>query len=102
MSSQTVSSLRKRTHDSTNNPSGNSNYKNRDRENYESQDMVFAAISDAEKLADYVWIYDSGASSHYYVSDSGMFDVREINENIRVEDGDLLVANKIGLKFKII
>ena len=32
-----------------------------------------------------------------------MFDVRDINENIRVGNGNLLVATKIGsIKFKVI
>jgi hypothetical protein len=58
--------------------------------------MVFAATSDAEKFDDDIWICDSGASSHYCVSDIGMFDVRDINERINVGNGNLLVATKIG------
>ena len=50
------------------------------------------AISGAEKFDDDVWICDSGASSRYCVSDRGMFDVREINENFRVGNGNLLIA----------
>jgi len=58
--------------------------------------MVFAATSDAGEFEDDVWICDSGASSHYCVSDRGMFDARDIDEKIRVGNGDLLVATKIG------
>jgi hypothetical protein len=79
-----------------NNSSGNGNNSNRNRENFESQDMVFAATSDAEKFDDDIWICDSGASSHYCVSDRGMFDVRDIDEKIRVGNGNLLLATKIG------
>jgi hypothetical protein len=79
-----------------NNSSGNGNNSNRDRDNFESQDMVFAATSDAEKFDDDIWICDSGASSHYCVSDKGMFDVRDIDEKIRVGNGNLLVATQSG------
>ena len=51
--------------------------------------MVFASTSDAEKFDDDIWICDSGASSHYCVSDRGMFDVRDIDEKIRVGNGNL-------------
>jgi hypothetical protein len=58
--------------------------------------MVFAATSDAEEFDDDIWICHSGASSHYCFSDRGMFDVRNIDEKIRVRNGNLLVATKIG------
>jgi hypothetical protein len=79
-----------------NNSSGNGNNSNLDRQNFESQDMVFAATSDAEEFNDDIWICESGASSHYCVSDKGMFDVKHIDEKIRVRNGNLLVATKIG------
>jgi hypothetical protein len=65
--------------------------------------MVFTAISDAEKFEDDIWICDSGASSHYCFSDRGMFDVKNINENICVGNGDFSNATKIGsLKCRVI
>jgi hypothetical protein len=65
--------------------------------------MVFTATSDAEKFEDDIWICDSGASSHYCSLDRGMFDVKNINENIRVDNGDFLKATKIGsLKCRVI
>jgi hypothetical protein len=57
----------------------NSDYSNRNLENYESQDMVFAALSDAETFNENIWFSESGASSHYCALDTGMFDVGEIN-----------------------
>jgi hypothetical protein len=75
---------------------GNSNSGHRDQESFESQDMVFTATSDAEKFEDDIWICDSGASSHYCSSDRSMFDVKTINENNRVGNGDFLKATKIG------
>jgi hypothetical protein len=58
--------------------------------------MVFAATSDAEKFDDDIWMCDSSASSYYCVSDRGMFDVIDINESIKIGNGNLLVATKIG------
>jgi hypothetical protein len=43
----------------SNNSSGNGNKSNCDRENFESQDMVFAVTSDAEKFDNDIWICDS-------------------------------------------
>jgi gag-polypeptide of LTR copia-type len=86
-----------RLNNTNNNSSSNGNNTNRDRQNFESQDMVFAATSDAEEFDDNIWICDSGASSHYCVSDRGMFDVKHIDEKIRVGNGNLLVATKIGI-----
>jgi hypothetical protein len=79
-----------------NNCSGNGNNTNRDRQIFESQDMVFAATLDAEKFDDDIWICDSSVSSNYCVSNKGMFDVRDIDEKIRVRNGNLIVASKIG------
>jgi hypothetical protein len=45
------------------NSSGNGNKSNCYRENFESQDMVFAVTSDAEKFDDDIWICDSSVSS---------------------------------------
>jgi hypothetical protein len=46
------------------NTSGDINFSNRDRENHESHDMVFAATSDAEMFEDDIWICESVASTH--------------------------------------
>jgi hypothetical protein len=62
-----------RLNNTNNTSSGKGNNSNCDRENFESQDMVFAATSDAEKFDDDIWICDSSASSHYCISDKGMF-----------------------------
>jgi hypothetical protein len=58
-----------RLNNTNHNSSGNGNNSNLDRENFESQDMVFAAASDAETFDDDIWICASSASSHYCVSD---------------------------------
>jgi hypothetical protein len=79
-----------------NKSSGNGNNSNSDQESNESKEMVFAVTSDAEKFDDDIWICDSGASSHYCALESGMFDVRDINEKIGVGNSNLLLATEIG------
>jgi hypothetical protein len=52
---------------------------NADRRNYESQDVVFTVTSQNKILTDDTWICDSGAYGHYCKSESGLFDVKDIN-----------------------
>jgi hypothetical protein len=56
--------------------SNSNNNGNCDRENYDSQDMVFAATSNTEKFIDDIWMCDSGACGHYCISDKGLFNVK--------------------------
>jgi hypothetical protein len=42
-----------------------------------------------------MWIFDSGASCHYYQSAEGLTDVTEINESIKIENGDSMKSTKI-------
>jgi hypothetical protein len=65
--------------------------------------MAFTVTLDVEKFDDNIWICDSGASSHHCSLDRGMFDVKNINENICVGNVDFLNATKIGsLKCRVI
>jgi hypothetical protein len=43
-----------------------------------------------------LWILDSGASCHYCQSVEGLTDVKEINESIKIGNGDSMKAIKIG------
>jgi hypothetical protein len=45
--------------------------------------VVFTATLKNKILTDDIWICDSGAS-HYCKSDKGIFDVKDINEEITV------------------
>jgi hypothetical protein len=47
-------------------------------------------------FANDLWILDSGASCHYYRSVEGLTDVKDINESIKIGNGDLMKATKIG------
>jgi hypothetical protein len=63
--------LKKKDARGNNNHPSNNNNGNRDRENYDSQDMVFAATSNTEKFIDDIWMCDSGACGHYCISNKG-------------------------------
>jgi hypothetical protein len=69
---------------------------NADRQNYESQHVVFTATSQNQILTDDIWICDSGAFRHYYKSDKGLFDAKDINEKITVGNGESMKAIKVG------
>jgi hypothetical protein len=69
---------------------------NTDRQSYESQDVVFTAISQNEILTDDIWICDSGACAHYCKLEKGLFDVKDINEKITVGNGKRIKAIKAG------
>jgi hypothetical protein len=47
-------------------------------------------------FANDLWILDSGASCHYCQSAEGLTDVKEINELIKIGNGDSMKATKIG------
>jgi hypothetical protein len=77
-----------------NNPSNNSG--NGNRQNYESQDVVFTATSKNGTPSDDFWICDSGACGHYCKSIEGMFNLKDIAETITVGNGDSMTATKVG------
>jgi hypothetical protein len=64
---------------------------NTDRRNYDSQDVVFTANLKNEILTDDIWICDSGVCGHYCKSDKGLFDVKDINENITEGNGEIIL-----------
>jgi hypothetical protein len=39
---------------------------------------------------------DNGACGHYCTSDKGLFDLKEINDSIKVGNGDTMMETKIG------
>ena len=85
----------KRKEGRNNHPSNNNNG-NGNRQNYESQDVVFTAASNDVTLSNDIWICDSGACGHYCKSIEGMFDVKDIEEKITVGNGDSVMATKVG------
>ena len=58
--------------------------------------VVFNSVSENSEFSENIWIGDSGASCHYYNSDQGLFDVKDISERIMVGNGKTMEATKIG------
>jgi hypothetical protein len=77
-----------------NNPSNNSGDGNR--QNYESQDVVFTDTSKNGTLSNDLWICDSRACGHYCKSIEGVFNLKDIAETITVGNGDSMSATKVG------
>ena len=64
-----------------------------------SPPQVHQGIEKIFSMVDYdkhSWLGDSGASGHFVNDDTGMFNVKNINEEIHVGDGRAVYATKIG------
>jgi hypothetical protein len=86
--------LKQKEAQNNNNPS---NYNGSDnRQNYESQDVLFTATSKNGTLSDDIWICDSGACGHFCKSTEGMFNMSDIDEKITVGNGNSMTATKVG------
>jgi hypothetical protein len=68
----------------------------KDTEFFNSNNVTFTTIAMKNNFANDLWILDSGASCHYCRSVEGLTDVKEINESIKIGNGDLMKATKIG------
>jgi hypothetical protein len=68
----------------------------RDRQIYDSQDMAFTATSENQNLFHGIWFCDSEACGHYCNFKEGLFDVKEICEDITVGNGKTMITTKSG------
>jgi hypothetical protein len=59
-------------------------------------------IAKHSKWGNNLWLADTGASCHMTYDKKGMFDCRTIKSMIKLGDGKILVATKIGKKRKIV
>jgi hypothetical protein len=76
---------------------------NSDRRNYESQDIIFTAISRKVNLTGEIWICSIGACGHYCNSDKGLSNFKGINENITVGNFNFMKGTKVGsLKYQVV
>jgi hypothetical protein len=81
----------------------NNNNGNRDRENCDSQEVVFAATSKNEKFKDDICFFDNGSCGHYCNFSKRLFNIEEIKECITVGHGKGMIVPKVGsLKCRII
>jgi hypothetical protein len=80
----------------SNRNSGTSNNGGQGERIFNSNDVAFTTITMKNNFANDLWILDSGASCHYCRSVERLTDVIEINESIKIGNGDLMKATKIG------
>jgi hypothetical protein len=63
---------------------------------FNSNNVSSTKIALKNNFTNDLWILDSGASCHYCRSVEGLTDVKEIDESIKIGNGDLVKATKIG------
>jgi hypothetical protein len=80
----------------SNRNSGTSNNDGQGHRIFNSNDVAFTTIAMKNNFSNDLWILDSGASCRYCRSVEGLKDVKEINESIKIGNGDLMKATKIG------
>jgi hypothetical protein len=86
----------------SNRNSGTSNNGGQAHRIFNSNDVEFTTIATKNNFANDLWILDSGASCHYCRSVEGLTDVKEIDESIKIGNGDSMKATKIGnLKYEV-
>jgi hypothetical protein len=69
---------------------------------FDPNDVAFTTIAMKNNFANDLWILDSGASCHDCRSVEGLTDVKEIDESIKIGNGDSMKSTKIGnLKYEV-
>jgi hypothetical protein len=76
--------------------SGTSTHDNQERQVLNSNDVAFTSFETKNDISSDVWILDSGASCYYCQSMEGLTDVKDIDESIKIGNGDAMRACKIG------
>jgi hypothetical protein len=79
----------------SNRDSGTSNNDGQGHRIFNSNDVVFTTIAMKNNFSNDMWILNSGASCHYCGSAEGLTDVKEINESIKIGNGDSMKSTKI-------
>jgi len=74
----------------------NSDTSNHNNQNQNLNDIAFTSITMEENFSSDIWILDSGASNHFCRSMEGLTDVRDIDESIKIGNGDTMRATKVG------
>ena len=65
-------------------------------EKIEEIKAAYEKESKRNKPTEFTWIADTGASCHMTHDDTGMTEVREIDEEVKIGDRRVLKATKIG------
>ena len=69
---------------------------NQEQRIFNSNDVAFPSIASDDKITNNMWIFDSGASCHYCQSMEGLTDVKDIDELIKIGNGEVMRACKTG------
>jgi hypothetical protein len=80
----------------SNRDNGTSNNDSQGHRVFNSKDVSFTTMAMQNNFANDLWILDSGSSCHYFRSVEGLTDVEEIDESIKIGNGDSMKATKIG------
>jgi hypothetical protein len=80
----------------SNRNSGTSNNDSQGHRIFNSNGVAFTTITMKNNFANDLWILDSGARFHYCRSVEGLKDAKEIDELIKIGNGDSMKATKIG------
>jgi hypothetical protein len=70
---------------------------------FNSNDVAFTTIAMKNNFSSDMWILDSQASCHYCESAEGLTDIKEIDESIKIGNGDSIKSSKIeNLKCEVV
>ena len=62
-----------------------------------SDNLAFMTVEeDPKKLTEDTWIADSGTMCHITNSLEGLYDLKDINERVKLGNGNKVVATKCG------
>jgi hypothetical protein len=75
--------------------SGTSNNGYQGNKGFNPNDFEFITITMKNNFSSNMWILDSGASCHYCRPVERLTEVKEINESIKIGNGDSMKASKI-------
>jgi hypothetical protein len=78
----------------SNRNSGTSNNGGQGERIFDSNDVAFTTFAMKNNFANDLWILDRGASCHYCRSVEGLTDVKEIDELIKIGNGELMKQQK--------
>jgi hypothetical protein len=80
----------------SNRDTGTSNNDGQGHRIFNSNDVAFTTIAMKCDFSSDVWILDNRASCHYFRSTEGLTDVKEIDESIKIGNGDSMKSTKVG------
>jgi hypothetical protein len=77
--------------------SGTSSNDGQGHKGFNSNNAMLSIIAMKNTFSSDMWILDSVANCHYYRSEKGLKDVKEINESIKIGNDDSMKATKLEI-----